>query len=313
MVKPFSRDNRMLSALIFLGADGLDSYTGRLRFAEKEENMTGHFSLRLRVGMGLLSCLFIGSAWSVVRGQTPEPPDDSGQVQGADCCVEHGYGGCGDLLCSELVCLEDFFCCDFLWIQECADLAAALCGNLCDSGGGGGCPGPDDCCTAHPETTGCNDDECCTIVCDRDPVCCDTAWDEDCEMLALLFCPVCAPAPECSLVGDCCSAHAGGGCERSGCCENVCGADPSCCTDDWSQSCAGLALEVCGAVCGCPAYADLDQDRDVDLFDTALFMNCFSGPDGGVNLFSCACAEYDGDGDVDLVDYPFFEAQITGP
>jgi hypothetical protein len=42
-----------------------------------------------------------------------------------------------------------------------------------------GCPGTGGCGTAQT-TPGCSDANCCTLVCDIDPACCDTAWDANC-------------------------------------------------------------------------------------------------------------------------------------
>jgi hypothetical protein len=52
--------------------------------------------------------------------------------------------------------------------------------------------GPDagDCCTPNG-SPGCNDETCCQIVCNLDPFCCDTLWDEPCAGEAGDFCGIC--------------------------------------------------------------------------------------------------------------------------
>ncbi len=61
-------------------------------------------------------------------------------------------------------------------------------GNLvCDSATG-------DCCSANG-TPGCNDPVCCNAVCNADPFCCDSTWDNFCAFQAESLCPACAPPP----------------------------------------------------------------------------------------------------------------------
>ncbi|MHC4305094.1 MAG: hypothetical protein ACYTFF_01380 [Planctomycetota bacterium] len=49
------------------------------------------------------------------------------------------------------------------------------------------CPGEGDCCEANG-TPACDDEECCTAVCEIDPFCCDTEWDDACAALAQEIC-----------------------------------------------------------------------------------------------------------------------------
>jgi len=56
---------------------------------------------------------------------------------------------------------------------------------------------------------------------------------------------------------------------------------------------------------------DLDGDDDVDLDDFVLFVDCLTGPSGGV-LEGCEDADLDGDNDVDLVDFIEFMEAISG-
>ena len=49
--------------------------------------------------------------------------------------------------------------------------------------------------------------------------------------------------------GDCCSPHAGIGCNTSECEATICGFDDFCCEDSWDLQCTGEAQEFC-EVCG---------------------------------------------------------------
>ena len=64
------------------------------------------------------------------------------------------------------------------------------------------CPGAGDCCDpAGNGTPGCDDVDCCNLICDTiDPFCCDTFWDSLCGSTALANCPSCVQ-PGCPL--DC--------------------------------------------------------------------------------------------------------------
>ncbi len=50
------------------------------------------------------------------------------------------------------------------------------------------------------------------------------------------------------------------------------------------------------------ADGDFDADGDVDLFDFSAFLDCVSGPGGGVSPPGCAVFDFDEDDDVDLGD-----------
>ncbi len=65
-----------------------------------------------------------------------DPPADGdcpGQCQAdctclSNCCVPHPGQGCDDLDCQKLVCSDLPLCCFIEWTQECADVAAVVCG-----------------------------------------------------------------------------------------------------------------------------------------------------------------------------------------
>jgi hypothetical protein len=55
------------------------------------------------------------------------------------------------------------------------------------------CPGAGDCCDpAGNDTPGCDDEDCCNLICDTlDPFCCDSFWDPLCTLQAIDVCEVC--------------------------------------------------------------------------------------------------------------------------
>ena len=55
---------------------------------------------------------------------------------------------------------------------------------------------------------------------------------------------------------------------------------------------------------------DFDFDGGVDLFDLALFGNCYSGESNPLGLF-CVRADFDGDCDSDLSDFAGFHAKFV--
>ncbi|MBC23170.1 MAG: hypothetical protein CMJ32_04555 [Phycisphaerae bacterium] len=70
-------------------------------------------------------------------------------------------------------------------------LSLATSDSIAQGGGGGGaCGGAGDCCEANG-TPGCNDLDCCADVCDTDPFCCDTEWDQTCADTANDLCESC--------------------------------------------------------------------------------------------------------------------------
>jgi hypothetical protein len=128
-----------------------------------------------------------------------------------------------------------------------------------------------DCCTDHGGL-GCSDAVCEAAVCDDDPSCCDTSWNEFCRQSALDLCGVCRP-PE---VPDCCVPHATGGCDVPTCEDIICqGFFSYCCTNEWDAGCVNLASGLCNechdyvVVCDVSvrdvAGADTDADGDTDL------------------------------------------------
>lgn len=177
-----------------------------------------------------------------------------------DCCQAHDTPSCDDAFCCDLVCTQDAFCCDGVWTQGCADLADILCPDLCLPADP--CPGQGDCCLAN-DTIGCGDQACCETICAEDPFCCTGRWDSICANLADNLCvPLCSGF--CPSSGNCCSPHAGGGCDNANCCDAVCSSDPSCCSGEWGPDCVTLAESLCSNTYGggCPGEESCCETHD---------------------------------------------------
>jgi hypothetical protein len=102
-------------------------------------------------------------------------------------------------------------------------------------------PDAGSCIQTHP-TPGCENEDCCTTVCDADPTCCSVAWDADCVALAEERCEGLCGA---DASGDCRLPHPNPGCDDEACCELVCGADPTCCETTWDTTCTFIAEALC--------------------------------------------------------------------
>ncbi|MHC5026555.1 MAG: M12 family metallo-peptidase [Planctomycetota bacterium] len=156
-----------------------------------------------------------------------------------DCCTPGHLPGCEDVACCELVCSTSPLCCETEWDASCASDAATMCG-ICH---GNECPGNGECCDPN-STPGCADPECCTIVCDLDPFCCNNNWDVICSDAAETNCPFCQTCGG-GGSGNCCGANGTPGCDDIECCEQICAADPFCCESSWDSICATTAIESC--------------------------------------------------------------------
>lgn len=101
------------------------------------------------------------------------------------CLVPHPTPGCDNAACCTAVCAIDPFCCSTEWDSSCAIIASAV----CDLGEPGECgdPAAGSCFEVHANGA-CDDDTCCTAVCNADPTCCSQSWDQICVALAEEFC-----------------------------------------------------------------------------------------------------------------------------
>jgi len=151
--------------------------------------------------------------------------------------------------CAADVCNVDDYCCSVGWDETCIEEVELYCAGGCDGGGGGGgsC-GHDECTAGAALDPTCS--TCTSAVCDADPFCCQTEWDDVC---------VGQVAGEC---GEDCGSG-GGGCLHdecsqggplvstcSSCVQDVCDFDDYCCNTDWDAQCVDEADEICGGICG---------------------------------------------------------------
>jgi subtilisin-like proprotein convertase family protein len=143
-------------------------------------------------------------------------------------------------------------------------------------------------CDQSNGSPGCDDVDCCTLVCSFDPFCCDVEWDGICAGEAADVCGAatgaccladgsCEEVPaalcggeyqgdgttcadvECAGVcgpgaGPCDQPNGTPGCENEACCQQICAADPFCCDVEWDFICADAAVASCqfeatGACC----------------------------------------------------------------
>jgi hypothetical protein len=147
----------------------------------------------------------------------------------ASCYVEHSTPSCSDSNCCERVCAIDPSCCNSSWDADCVDLATANC-LACGAEGIGACD------TVHTLPY-CEDSSCCTTVCNLNPYCCTTSWDQSCVDTQAVSCQGCGSLN----TGPCCIAHATPYCSNSQCCGAVCALDPFCCESAWDLSCTQVA------------------------------------------------------------------------
>jgi len=116
-----------------------------------------------------------GEAEGVCGGSFPACGPGSGV-----CGVPDNTPGCDNVDCCNTVCTVDPYCCLTVWDEFCVDEAASLCLLTCG-------PGAGDCHSAHA-TPGCESQACCNTVCEVDPFCCKTEWDQTC-VTAAAVCP----------------------------------------------------------------------------------------------------------------------------
>jgi len=145
--------------------------------------------------------------------------------------------GCETQSCCERVCEVDTFCCDVTWDTFCAGQGAGFCSTTgfpaCNANAGS--------CSTVQTTAGCSDTACCNAVCQSDPYCCITAWDENCTSQSDLICASCGRGR-----GSCTTAHTTPGCDDVECCAQVCAIDEFCCNAEWDEPCVTAAQDLCG-------------------------------------------------------------------
>ncbi len=162
---------------------------------------------------------------------------------GSGCFAVHAVPGCSSLICCNVVCNSDPFCCGVTWDASCVAAAETLCSQ------NPGCKGATGSCLLEHETPGCSDPACCDRVCAEDPACCTVGWDLACVKLVATECEGCGDV----FAGSCLLPHDTPACDDLVCCEKVCAADPFCCQVGWDINCATEAQTMCtppAQVCG---------------------------------------------------------------
>ena len=163
-----------------------------------------------------------------------------------DCFAAHDDRGCYDETrpeCCATTCEADPYCCDVEWDDFCAGEASGLCTGSFDACG----PGAGSCASDN-DSPGCEDVECCNMVCMEDPFCCVDTWDEKCAEEAFGPCMLACGGQS----GACFTDHNlpdSPGCSDEVCCEAVCTLDVFCCETTWDQGCAELAATDAADAC----------------------------------------------------------------
>ncbi|MFM7050967.1 MAG: hypothetical protein ACKOYN_02375 [Planctomycetota bacterium] len=137
-----------------------------------------------------------------------------------------------------------------------ASAAAVMLASLV-SGAVAQCPADGDCREVH-ETPGCIMPECCALVCEANPLCCEVTWDAACVKAAEDLCD----GINCPAAGSCIEPHDGPGCADYTCCDFLSALDPWCESVQWDAVCAREAAAWCGVPkceLALPAYADENE------------------------------------------------------
>ena len=119
-------------------------------------------------------------------------------------------------------CFKDFSCLDGLTASECVAQGGSYQGDFSncasvDCGGPGGCGDPNagDCFIPNG-TPFCDDFDCCTLICNADPFCCDTEWDGICADAAIAQCGQTPTGACCFSDGTCIDGITAGECDTQG-------------------------------------------------------------------------------------------------
>ncbi|MHC5006859.1 MAG: hypothetical protein ACYTGF_05810, partial [Planctomycetota bacterium] len=101
-------------------------------------------------------------------------------------CCQGGFAGVVCLVNTEAECMSSGQFISWEEGLDCPDGDAT-----CEDDGNPACgPGAGDCCASNG-TPGCDDEDCCNLVCDLDPFCCETSWDGICADHAVDLCGIC--------------------------------------------------------------------------------------------------------------------------
>ncbi|MBW2535487.1 MAG: hypothetical protein JRI55_28600 [Deltaproteobacteria bacterium] len=136
--------------------------------------------------------------------------------------------------CASQVCNVDDYCCDTEWDSYCVDYADQYCGGC---GGSSSCA-HDECVAGVMLDASCS--SCATAVCNDDPYCCNTEWDNTCIDGADALCGgICYGGSGCA--HDECVEGVALNASCSACAQAVCAVDSFCCDDEWDVYCVDTA------------------------------------------------------------------------
>jgi hypothetical protein len=118
-------------------------------------------------------------------------------------------------------------------------------------------PQPHNKCSVGPAGTpllNCPSDPCVQAVCQSDPFCCNTDWNQQCvnEVFSVCQSKSCsASAGSCSHTLCTTGSTLVSGCDSgsANCVQQICAVDSFCCTTEWDSICVGQVASVCGLNC----------------------------------------------------------------
>lgn len=105
--------------------------------------------------------------------------------------------------CALELCAIDPYCCVTAWDDVCVAEVAQYCSNTCDGPGNEGCS-HSVCDIGDKLDAGCS--PCTTDLCQTDPYCCQTTWDQSCVDEVPIYCPGTScmnPGNECDYASQC--------------------------------------------------------------------------------------------------------------
>jgi len=130
-----------------------------------------------------------------------------GPVTGSGSCDHDTCTGGGPLdpscdSCTKALCAIDPYCCTTEWDQACVEGVALYCGDTCGTSGNEGCS-HNECTSGNKLSPSCS--PCTQKICDLDPYCCQTTWDQSCIDQVATKCPEinCTNLGQCDYASQC--------------------------------------------------------------------------------------------------------------
>ena len=310
-------------------------------------------------GSAVEEVLFNGTNGSALSDATADYDNydvAGGPLPTGACCNDDGASGCsilsqpdcatagGTYLGNDTLCVDCPMgaCCNIDGNNGCAVITPEECSGIVDAfyfGDATLCvdcpfvpptcgPGAGDCLVAHLGP-GCDDLECCALVCDTLPFCCLEGFDWDAPCVLSALDTFCRPDPACGVpgTGDCivgngtpfCDDNCGKGIACAGCCELICTLDPYCCAlppfqiaGNWDGQCAIEAQELCG----CEAVDVPPNDDCIDAIEVfvgpAIDVSTECGSPDGPSHATCTDGFSTGLGvDVWFIYHATFDGALT--